>query len=317
MNLKLKDVILKDLEKRVKLYYGDNFNFNVVDITNLFFKLYGKRTEELVAAIIEYFFKKYPKYLPTDLDFLFQKLLNHVEESSGDLNILVKYFTNNIFTHENINYDNIFRLFLKTANKELFHIMVENFYPLRSILRYMLSKAHKRTMSLDFVVEETIRMINNLNYDGIKDLSELFSLNELEWDDFQKLPKPLLSALYNRISKLSFSEQSNLKNTYLLPIQLFDKLDKTEKTYDVVGSPQGDKKLMTIKDIKDKTYGYVNGDGKIIIPPKFNDISAVRKGIIYAYITNDKGEIKAGYYKFDDEGNVLGYSKTDPNNMFS
>jgi len=296
------------IEDDIDTKYDDNYIDNVGEIINSYLTpLKGTTKEEyFLDVLIDIFNSKYYG----------QKLENDFIDnlSSFDPNIIVKNILNGNLNVENISLKKLFDFFSRTKNLEF--------------LEYFFDKNRHGSTSLPLTVNMVRTIVKDpklLKNEKINEMLET-SLQSFDIDDFTTF---LEYAPFDKIGNII----KPIINTYSLPeqVRIYQRLiyshrDKLEfkklfeKIYDlynkniiILGSFHSSQKIPNhqisiIMDMGTDLYGYIDNDGKIIIPPKFNEISSANKnGVITGKVIRKIDSLEPGYYKIDETGKVLEY----------
>lgn len=321
MDNKAKDIIKRTINTFIK-NSGINYLSNIEAVNSHIFRFAkGNREQIVLEALIEYYFENIrpnenPSYLKAGGDEIFLHNLLYFDNSKGfNPKLIVPYILNGTFDANDLSLSTLFTLYSATKDNELLDKIIETNNNPKLIVIWFLKE----------VKQEKSLLKNETYLNVLKTLIEkmdLYRFGELLGDinrgkGILRLPTPILDIFIEKInSGYSFGEQSFLWNVLKMGayskelLDLFHEL--ANKDFIPVGS---NRKLIMIQSKKDGGFGYVNEDGKIIIPPIFDELSGVNRvsyeGItsIVGHIQRDKGDMKAGYYSMSKEGKVLSYSK--------
>jgi hypothetical protein len=311
MDLKLKELIFKDIIRRIDSKFEGNYGYNSKEINNYFYSLYGKKEEELLDALIDYYYK-YAFKIKLPLEQFIKNLLDFGNGIGFNPNLVGNLMLNNKINNKLLTTDFIYSLTKKIKNKELFikflndhNALQDDDYGLFYLLKLIVS-------GKPFINDQELIDIFKNKFNSLDDnLKEIFiidisspSRNKI----IEKVPKEIKNEFIKYIHSLSFADQANISHlTYgELPREFYSKLHTLDSDYKIIGSPQGRNKLMIIQKKNEKLYGYINGEGKVIIPPLFDEVSYVTSdGKIRALADTDRGDIKAGIYHIDQDGKII------------
>jgi hypothetical protein len=307
MEDKLKSIIQKDIERRVKDQFQGKYVKHMLEVNEILFKLYGKKEKILLDALVNYFTKLDESKEPQYVEYFIEYFIDDLIERKINPNLILNYFLNGTFNLDDLTNNTLFQLIKLTKNKDFLLKVIkekDNEFNFKALLKLILGK---NPLGLDNdIIEIEVSLFKEItnNFDMTK-ISEILNFILLS-KRFKNLPKQLLDEVKNYINSLNFVDQAEINRlTYgELPNQFFDKLRNID--YKIIGSPQGEKKLMIIRNPNEKLYGYVNGEGKVIIPPLFDEVGNLQPdGKIKVFSDVDRGDVKAGIYYINQEGKII------------
>lgn len=312
MDNKIKELILKDIPRRIDTKFQGNYDvYNSNEVNNYFYSLYGKKEEELLDALIDYYYE-YAFKIRLPLKVFIKNLLDFGNGKGFNPNLVTNYILNDKLNNKLLTTDFIYSLTKKTKNKELFikflndhHVLQDGDYGIFYLLKLIVS-------GKPFINDQELIDIFKNKFNSLDDnLKEIFivdisspSRNKI----IEKVPKEIKDEFKKYIHSLSFVGQAEINRlTYgELPEEFYSKIHTLDSNYKIIGSPQGKNNLMIIQKKNEKLYGYINGEGKVIIPPLFDEVSNVTSdGKIRVLADTDRGDIKAGIYHIDQDGKII------------
>lgn len=308
MNERLKELILKDIKRIVDVEYDGKYVPNMTEINSKLFKFYGKKGNELVSAILD-FFTKNEEIKSSSNDLLTELLVFYIQNPYRyDPNIIVDYILEDKLNIRELSLVKIFNVITFSNNVNLLLKVTKNVtrsFTMADVFKetVRLLSSNKTIGSNSDAIELAIKLFLNLT-NSHRDINYIVDMIYYMGKYYGKLPEPLKNELIRYIDALSFADQSKISfEVNNIPKELFTKLNKTDD-YSVIGKP-GATGLSLIKT-KDNLYGYIDTRSNVVIQPEFDEISSVNnKGIITGKINKKRGNKSPGYYKMDTNGNVV------------
>lgn len=305
MNDRLKDLIFKDITRRVKLDYGNKYNLgNISEVNGKLFRDYGKKPNELVSAIIEFFIGT--KFNEDDLKKLILDLINVYIRYGFDFNIVSKYILEDKLDIKYFDIHLIFDVIKATKNKNLIFKIIDNIKNFRidEVFSNLLkSLCYYKEMGSDpELIDVEIKLFRKLVKGGMDDIVDIvYFMGKY----YEKLPTPIKEELKNFIDSLSFEDQTKLSfELNNIPKELFTKINRGSD-YTIIGRPDVNTGLTLIRSF-DNLYGYINKEQKIIISPLFDEISGInKKGLIRGKINKKRKTAEPGIYEMNIEGKIV------------
>ena len=288
------------IEDDVETKYGDDYLSHAKEINDIYLRpLKGTDKEEyLLDVLIDIFKSRYSEQEVED------QFIDSI--SSFDPKLIIKNILNGNLNMENVSSPKLINLFIKTGDVEFLEYYFDKHYktyplPISINLAKIINKK-PNILKNEKVVEMLKTSLHGLSISDI-----ITFLEHIPVDNIKDIVKPI-------ISRYSLPDQTHVYHKTRVPEELFDKIyDLYKKNIIVLGSFHSAEKIPNyevaiIKDHHTGLYGYIGNDGKIIIPPKFDEISSVNKnGIITGKVIKKVDSLEPGYYRIDETGKVLEY----------
>lgn len=313
MNERLKELILKDIKRIVDVEYDGKYVPNMTEINSKLFKFYGKKGNELVSAILD-FFTKNEEIKSSSNDLLTELLLFYIQNPYRyDPNIIVDYILEDKLNIRELSLVKIFNVITFSNNVNLLLKVTKNVtrsFTMADVFKetVRLLSSNKTIGSNSDAIELAIKLFLNLT-NSHRDINYIVDMIYYMGKYYGKLPEPLKNELIRYIDALSFADQSKISfEVNNIPKELFTKLNKTDD-YIIIGKPDIKTGLVLIKS-KNELYGYIDFNShKIIISPMFDEISSVnKKHQIVGKVLKKRSEMNPGYYKMDSEGRIIEFN---------
>lgn len=307
MNDKLKDLILGQIRRMVDLEYDGHYFPNLTHINDKLFKQYGKKSDELVTALLEYVtntedYQFFIKSFIRDLMFNSKMIGN-----KSNFFIMVNFILEDKLDMAGLTISSVFDLIRITGSKNLLFKSLD-YVTMDSVFMRTIRLENKKFISDPDVINLEIQLFNKIvkKYKNEKDflINFLYNIGEV----FDLIPEPLKKEIEKFVNSLSFEDQTTIKHQGInLPNEYLNKL-KISDDYMIIGTPDSATGLTAIKG-KNNLYGYINRDSKIVIPTNFDEISSVnKKGLITGKVRKKIDNLESGYYKMDQFGTVVEFT---------
>lgn len=293
MEEKFKNLLLKDIERRVKSVFNDDYKGHIDEINRYFFKLYGRKERILLETLTTY-----ANSLNVDNELFLASLIDIF-----DINVITDLILNNLIRTNDVR-ENIWRELISESSSKplLFKFLNQTttnpFIKFRILLNLMV-KANPLTFYRD-VIEIIVKIFKYLT----EKYEFLYILDVLNLEkNLKKLPNFFIEEIKKYIDSLTFEEQVKLKQIYKnIPKDFFTKIKESD--YIIIGRPDVSGVIM-VKNL-DYLYGYIDKNEELIIPTVFDEISSVNKrGLIVGKVNIKRGEVDRGIYKMDTTGKIV------------
>lgn len=314
MNDKLKEIIIKDIKRIVDVEYEGYYIPYMSEINAKLFKFFGKKGNELVSAILE-FFTKNEDFKSGSNELLTELLLYYVQYPNFyDPNIIVDYILEDKLEMKELTLVKIFNLISFSNNINLLSKVTKNItrlFTMSDVFKQTIKllSSNKKMASNPDAIELCIKLFVNITNKNHRDINYIVDMIYYIGKFYLKLPVPIQDKVIQYIDSLSFADQSKISfEVNNIPKELFTKLNKTDG-YTIIGRPDIRTGLVLIKS-ENELYGYIDFNShKIIISPMFDEISSVnKKHQIIGKVLKKRSEMDPGYYKMDSEGRIIEFN---------